>query len=107
MVRLNIFKKSPEKKVDGPLWKISTKIVETRDGALLKSRKNSTSWISYGVSVFAWFRNYFKTVGWVFFAGILGVLLFTLFGTPLFNLNPDKIEIILRPEPVFDRNAVS
>lgn len=30
-----------------------------------------------------------------------------IFSTPTFRLNPDHIEIILRPEPVFDRNAIS
>lgn len=33
-------------------------------------------------------------------------MFFALFATPLFQLNPDKIDIVLRPEPVFDRNAI-
>ncbi len=61
----------------------------------------------YVIMSAAWFRNYFRTVGWVFFAGVFTVLIFTLFGTPLFQLNPDKIDIVLRPEPVFDRNGIS
>jgi len=34
------------------------------------------------------------------------LLFFALFATPVFQLNPDKIDIVLRPEPVFDRNAM-
>jgi hypothetical protein len=34
------------------------------------------------------------------------LLFFALFATPVFQLNPDKIDIVLRPEPVFDRNAI-
>lgn len=29
-----------------------------------------------------------------------------LFATPVFFLKPDKIEIVLKPEPVFDRNGI-
>lgn len=32
--------------------------------------------------------------------------IFVVSATPLFTLKPDKIEIVLRPEPVFDRSAV-
>ncbi len=34
------------------------------------------------------------------------VLLFVIFATPFFSLHPDKIEIVLKPEPVFDRSAI-
>jgi hypothetical protein len=36
------FKK--KKTAEGPLWKISTKLVETRDDNLVKSRKNKKPW---------------------------------------------------------------
>lgn len=29
-----------------------------------------------------------------------------LFATPVFFLKPDKIEVVLKPEPVFDRNGI-
>lgn len=45
-------------------------------------------------------------MGWVFFLGFGAFIFFALFATPLFQLNPDKIDIVLRPEPVFDRNAI-
>ncbi len=96
-------KKQP---TDGPLWKISTKIAGTPENTLVKSRKNKKPWTYYIALSYNGFRNYFRTVGWVFFAGILGILFFAIFGTPLFRLNPDKIDIVLRPEPVFDRNAI-
>ena len=98
------FKK--KKSVDGPVWKISTKLIEANDTNLLKSRKNKIPWTTYVKQGWAVFRTYFKTVGWIFFTGI-GVLFFVaLFATPLFRLNPDKITLVLRPEPVFDRNAI-
>lgn len=78
----------------------------TRENTLVKSRKNKKPWTYYVALSYTWFRNYFRTVGWVFFAGVLGILFFAIFGTPLFRLNPDKIDIVLRPEPVFDRNAI-
>ena len=45
-------------------------------------------------------------MGWIFLLCIVGVGTFSLFATPLFQLNPDKIEIVLKPEPVFDTNAI-
>lgn len=98
------FKK--KKPTNGPVWKISTKIKSTRENTLIKSRKNKKPLTHYIVSGYRWFSNYFKTIGWVFFLWVGGIFFFTLFTTPLFHLNPDKIDIILRPEPVFDRNAI-
>lgn len=98
------FKK--KKTPDGPVWKISTKLVETRKDNLIKSRTTKKRWIDYVYESFIWFRGYFRTVGWVFFTGLGALLFFALFATPVFQLNPDKIDIVLRPEPVFDRNAV-
>lgn len=98
------FKK--KKTTEGPLWKISTKIIETRDDNLVKSRKNKKHWTEGFQNAFTWFRNYFRTVGWVFFSGLGVLFFFALFATPVFQLNPDKIDIVLRPEPVFDRNAI-
>ncbi len=98
------FKK--KKTPDGPVWKISTKLIETRKDNLIKSRTTKKRWIDYIYESFIWFRGYFRTVGWVFFTGLGALLFFALFATPVFQLNPDKIDIVLRPEPVFDRNAV-
>ncbi len=98
------FKK--KKTTEGPLWKISTKLIETRDDNLVKSRKNKKRWTDVLQNAFTWFRGYFRTVGWVFFSGLGALLFFALFATPVFQLNPDKIDIVLRPEPVFDRNAI-
>lgn len=95
-------KKSP----DGPVWKISTKLIETRDDNLIKSRTNKKRWTDILGEGFVWFRGYFRTVGWVFFSGLGALLFFALFATPVFQLNPDKIDVVLRPEPVFDRNAI-
>lgn len=89
-----------------PLWKISTKILRSQEDTLIKSRKNKKPWPHYIPLGYRWFQSYFRAVGWVFFAGMMGIFFFALFGTPLFQLNPDKIEVVLRPEPVFDRNAI-
>jgi len=102
-IQLPFKKKKP---TEGPLWKISTKLIEIRDENLVKSRKNKKSWLDLVQQWFTWFRGYFRTVGWVFFAGIGAFFFFALFATPVFQLNPDKIEIVLRPEPVFDKNAI-
>ena len=32
--------------------------------------------------------------------------LFVLFATPIFTLKANKIEVVLKPEPVFDRAAI-
>jgi cell division septal protein FtsQ len=95
-----------KKKIDGPLWEISTKIPEAPSSSLTKSRKNKQPWTDYIRRGLLWFQQYFRTVWWVFFAGCISLVFFALFATPLFKLNPDKINIVLRPEPVFDRNAI-
>lgn len=91
---------------DGPLWKISTKIKTTEESALIKSRKNKKPWTYYVAAAYEWVRNYVRTIGWVFLAGIVGLFFFILTTTPFFQLKPDNIGIVLRPEPVFDRNAI-
>jgi cell division septal protein FtsQ len=88
------------------MWEISTKIKSTQEATLLKSRKNKKSWIYYLGKAYEWFRNYLRTIGWVFLVGIVGVFFFILTTTPFFQLKPDNIDIVLRPEPVFDRNAI-
>lgn len=91
---------------EGPLWKISTKIKGVPTQSLIKSRKNKKPWTHSLAEGFKWFNNYFRAIGWVFFAGVAIVFFVVLFTTPFFHLNPDKIDIVLRPEPVFDRNAI-
>lgn len=91
---------------DGPLWKISTKITTEEESTLLKSRKNKKPWTYYIAKAYEWIRNYVRTIGWVFLVGIIGLFFFILTTTPFFQLKPDNIDIVLRPEPVFDRNAV-
>lgn len=73
----------------------------------MRSRKNKKPWIAYFSATYALFNNYIRTIGWVFLLGFAGVFFFVLTTTPFFQLKPDNIEIILKPEPVFDRNAVS
>ncbi len=92
--------------MDGPIWKISTKIKGVEKNTLTKSRKNKTPWTQYVGKAYEWFRNYLRTIGWVFLVGIVGLFFFILTTTPFFQLKPDNIDIELRPEPVFDRNAI-
>lgn len=98
-IRIPFQKKRPE---DGPVWRISTKIAGKEEETLVKIRTNKKPWFFYVGVVFAWFRNYLRTVGWVFLGGIICVGFFVLFATPIFFLKPDKIEVVLVPEPVFD-----
>ena len=72
----------------------------------MRSRKNKKPLTQYFSAAYALLRNYVRTIGWVFLLGFAGVFFFVVATTPLFQLKPDKIEIILKPEPVFDRNAV-
>jgi hypothetical protein len=39
--------------------------------------------------------------------GFVLIIYLILTTTPFFQLKPDKIDIILRPDPVFDRNAIA
>lgn len=96
-----------KKNTEGPLWKISTKIVGKHEDTLVKIRTNKKPWTFYVATTFIWFKNYLRTVGWVFLGGIVCVGLFVLFATPIFFLKPDKIEVILVPEPVFDMGAIT
>lgn len=60
---MRLWKKKSEKQ---SLWKISTKVTQTREDVLIKTRKNKKPWIHTVLSGLRWFRNYFKAVGWVF-----------------------------------------
>lgn len=73
----------------------------------MRSRKNKKPWTHYITVAYALLNNYVRTIGWVFLLGFAGVFFFVLTTTPFFQLKPDNIEIILRPEPVFDRNAIA
>ena len=45
-------------------------------------------------------------MGWIFISGILVTTLVVIFTTPFFSLKSEKIELVLEPEPVFDRTAI-
>lgn len=94
------------KKMTEPIWKISTKVVFEQTPVLLRKRKKKSNW---GASLrFFWvfLGRYFRTVWWIVFTGLITTFLVVLFTTPIFSLKASKIEIILDPEPVFDRTAV-
>jgi len=98
------FKK--QKKPSEPGWKISTKIAPIPEETLIRSRVNKVSLLDYLRVGGQFFGRYFRTVGWVFLGGILVTSLIVIFTTPFFSLKSEKIELILEPEPVFDRTAI-
>lgn len=73
----------------------------------MRSRKNKKPLTYYVTATYALIHNYVRTIGWVFLWGFAAVFFFVLTTTPFFQLKPDNIEIILKPEPVFDRNAIT
>lgn len=98
------FKK--RKKTSEPSWKISTKIPPIQSETLIRSRVNKVSSFEYARVVTQFFWRYFRTVGWIFLWGILITSFIVLFTTPFFSLKSEKIELVLDPEPVFDRSAI-
>ena len=87
-------------------WSISTKVFHRQENTLKKIRTNKTPWTQVIKNIYTWFKNYLRTVWWLFLWGLAVLGFFVLFATPIFTLKPDKIKIVLRPEPVFDRGAV-
>lgn len=99
-------KKIPTNEKD-PLWKISPRVVDRSTAAFTKVRKNTTPTIDYIRSALAWIKNYLRTVGWIFIGGLLVVFVVVMNTTPMFSLKPDRIELELNPEPVFDRVGIN
>jgi cell division septal protein FtsQ len=97
----NRVKTAPE-----PTWKISTKVVSHPETVLLRTRKKQSSFLEYFKVASDFFIRYFRTVGWVVLSGLLVTFLVVVFTTPLFSLKAERIELVLDPEPVFDRAAV-
>lgn len=79
----------------------------TPESVLVRTRKQKSSFFEYAHFLGEFFARYFRTVGWVFLWGLLVTFLIVVFTTPLFSLKSEKIELILQPEPVFDRAAVT
>lgn len=90
-----------------PLWKISPRVVDRSTAAFTKVRKNTTPAIDHIRSALAWIKNYLRTVGWIFIGGLLVVFVVVMNTTPMFSLKPDRIELELNPEPVFDRVGIN
>lgn len=99
-------KKIPTNEKD-PLWKISPRVVDRSTAAFTKVRKNTTPTIDHIRSALAWIKNYLRTVGWIFIGGLLVVFVVVMNTTPMFSLKPDRIELELDPEPVFDRVGIN
>lgn len=70
---------------------------------LVKVRKNKVPVFQVIRTIVIWFKNYLKTVGWIFLGGLCVIFIVVMNTTPMFSLKPDKIQIVLEPEPVFDR----
>lgn len=101
---MNWFKKT--KQSSEPTWKISTKVISEQEPVLLRTRKKKASYNEYLFALKDFFIRYVKTVGWVVLSGLLLTAFIVIFTTPLFSLKSERIEIVLEPEPVFDRAAV-
>lgn len=72
----------------------------------MKTRKKHFSFLDFFPQIGQFLVRYFRTVWWVFLSGILAIFFLVVFTTPFFSLKVDRIELILQPEPVFDRNAL-
>ncbi len=99
-------KKLKTKKKEDAGWSISTKIFHGPENTLRKIRTNKIPWTHTIKYWYFWIKNYLKTVGWLFIGGLVLLGIFVIFATPIFTLKTDKIEVVLKPEPVFDRNAI-
>jgi cell division septal protein FtsQ len=90
-----------------PLWKISPRVVDKSTTTFTRVRKNTKPLlqnINVGVG---WIKNYLRTVGWIFIGWLMIVFVVVMNTTPMFSLKPDRIELELNPEPVFDRVGIS
>jgi cell division septal protein FtsQ len=104
---MRLWKKKIPTTEKAPLWKISPRVVDRSKETFRKVRKNTTPVTQYVRSGASWIKNYLRTVGWIFIGGLLVVFIVVMNTTPMFSLKPDRIELVLNPEPVFDRVGIN